>query len=223
MTLLTRRRLAGAALLVWLPLGLAWALIWPDNPEDTRAVLASAAAHPGAWELAASIFALSFLLAVPGLAAVPSLVAGRRGGRLATAGAVLAIAGFIGDVVAGCFSILLPVLAGQPDRDRMIGIWDTVGGRPALAVVAALILLGHLGLVLMAFGLFRSGIVGRWMPAVVTAGMLVETVVGTAGHASVATVLLTGAGLAGLARILLSPGRQAAVVAAEPMGQPAIS
>jgi hypothetical protein len=205
MPLTTRRRLAGIALLTWLPLGLVWAIVWPDNPEDTRAVFASAAAHPGAWELAASLFTLSFLLAVPALAALPGLVGDRRGGRLATTGAVLAAAGFIADVVAGSFSVLMSVLAVQPDRAPMIAVWSAVGARPALLAEVVLILLGHLGLVLLGFGLWRARIVGWWVPASITAGMLVETVVGTAAHASVATVALTGLGLVGVARALIVP------------------
>jgi hypothetical protein len=199
-----RRRLAGLTLLTWLPLGLAWAILWPENPEESAAVFSSAAAHPGAWELAASLFALAFLLALPGLIAVPGLVDDRRGGLLALIGTVLAVAGFIGDVVAGSFSVLMSVLAVQPDRARMIHVWDTFGARPATLVTVVLILLGHLGLILLAFGLRRAHVVGWWVPAAITAGMLVETVFGTSGHASVATVALTGAGLVGVARALLT-------------------
>jgi hypothetical protein len=205
-----RRRFAGLSLLAWLPLGLVWAIVWPENPEETAAVFASAAAHPVAWELAASLFALAFLLALPGLIAVPGLVDDRRGGSLTFVGAVLAVTGFLGDVVAGSFSVLLSVLAVQPDRGQMIDVWDTFGARPATLVTVALILLGHLGLVLLAFGLLRAGLVGWWVPAAVTAGMVVETVVGTAAHASVATVALTGIGLVGVARVLLTSARRPA-------------
>jgi hypothetical protein len=199
-----RRRLAGLALLTWLPLGLVWAIVWPDNPEETAAVFTSAAGHPLAWELAASLFALAFLLALPGLIAVPGLVDDRRGGLLTLVGAVLTVAGFIGDVVAGSFSVLLSVLAVRPDRAQMVDVWDTFGARPATLVTVVLILLGHLGLVLLGFGMLRAGLVGWWVPAAVTAGMLVETVLGTSGHASVATVALTGAALVGVARALLT-------------------
>jgi hypothetical protein len=77
-------------------------------------------------------------------------------------------------------------------------------------VTVVLILLGHLGLVLLAFGLLRAGLVGWWVPAAVTAGMVVETVVGTSAHASVATVALTGIGLVGVARVLLTSARRPA-------------
>ena len=204
MSLTTRRRVAAVSLVLWLPLGLIWAIVWPDNPEATADVFASAGAHPGAWELAASLFALAFLLALPGLTAVPRLVEDRRGGSLATVGAVLAAAGFVGDVVAGSFSVLMSVLAVQPERARMVHLWDAFGTRPASLVTVVLILLGHLGLVLLGFGLLRAHLVGWWVPAAITAGMLVETVFGTSGHASVATVALTGAGLVGVARALLT-------------------
>jgi hypothetical protein len=216
----SRRRLAGLTLLTWLPLGLVWSIVWPENPEESAAVFASAAAHPLAWELAASLFALAFLLALPGLIATLGLVDDRRGGSLVLVGAVLAITGFIGDVVAGSFSVLLPVLAAQSQRAQMVDVWDTFGARPAPFATVVLILLGHLGLVLLGFGLLRAHLVGWWVPAAVTAGMLVETVLGTAAHASVATVALTGAGLVGVARVLLTSAQR--LSPATPAAAPAV-
>src|SRR6185369_3782923 len=131
-----------ALLIAWLPLSLVWAIAWPDNPEDTKAVFASAAAHQRAWELAASVFAVAFLVAVPGLVATLRFVDGRRGSRLLFAGAVLAAAGFVADVVAGTSSVMMSLLAGGPNRAQMIDLWNSYGTRPVSILFVALILLG---------------------------------------------------------------------------------
>jgi hypothetical protein len=221
MTGTTRRRLAALSLLAWPPLALSWAIIWPDNPEDTVADFTSAAAHNGAWQLAASLFAVSFLFAIPALVATLGLVEGRLGERLATVGALLAIAGFIGDIVAGMFSVLMGVLANQPDQAAMIKVWDAFGATPGAIFFVILILLGHLGLILLCFGLWRARLVGWWVPAVMTAGMLVETVVGTAGKGEIAVTALVGGAFIGVARALWVASKTTVSVASTPAYSPA--
>ncbi len=215
----TRRRLAALCLLAWVPLALAWAIIWPTNPEDTGAAFTSAAAHNGAWQLAASLMAVCFAVAVPALVATLALVDGRRGRRLATTGALLAAAGFVADSMAGMFSLMMAVLAGEPDRANMLDAWNTFGSRPASLVTVVFILLGHLGLILLALGLWRARLTGWWVPLVIFAGMVVETVVPSGHHGSVATAVLIGAGFVGIFRALWSPA-PAPVTADAPQAVP---
>lgn len=196
----TRRRTAALLMYAFLPLAVAWALIWPDNPEDTKAEFASAAAHRGAWSLAATLFVASFAVAIPGLIASVG-----RGNRAVSIGAVLAAAGFVGNMIAGTFSAYMSVLAAQPDRAAMIQVWGGLDTLPLTVAVSVLIVIGHLGLIIAGFGLWRSRLVAVWMPIVMTLGMLGEVALGPANHwAEVGVAALVGVAFIGYARALVA-------------------
>ncbi len=206
----TRSRTAAALLLGFIPLGLAWALTWPDNPQDTKALFASVAAHDSAWKLAATLFVLSFAVAVPGLVALSALVSG-RGRTLVTIGGLLGAVGFVCNTIAGTFSAYLGLLAVQPDRTAMTHVWDGLSTIPLTVAVSILIVVGHLGLILLGFGLRRARLAGWWVPITMLVGMLGEALIGPANHwAEVATVALVGAAFIGFARAL---GREPAAAA----------
>lgn len=210
----TRRKVAAALLYAFGPLAVAWALIWPDNPEDTKAAFASAAAHHSAWNLAATLFVLSFAVAVPGL-----LASIGRGNRAVTIGATLAAIGFVCNTIAGTFSAFMSLLATQPDQAAMMHVWNGLDTLPVTVAVSILIIVGHVGLIVASFGLWRSHVAGLWMPIVMMVGMLGEAAVGPANHwAEVGVAALVGVAFIGYARAVVAPG---AAVVSEPVAVPA--
>lgn len=211
----TRRRAAAALLTGFLPLAVAWALIWPANPDDTTRAFANASAHHGAWELAASLFVVSFAVCVPGLVSLVGRVSG-RGARLTAVGALLAAAGFVCNMIAGTFSVFMSAMATDPDRPAMLRAWNALDSLPVPVVVAVLVVLGHLGLILAAFGLLRARLVGWWVPVTTLAGVLGESAVGPADHwVEVGVAALVGVALVGVARALwAAPAAAPAVVPA---------
>jgi hypothetical protein len=213
----TRRRTAAALMLAFIPLGLAWALIWPDNPDDTPAAFASAAAHDNAWKLAATLFVLSFAVVVPGLASMLGRVT-ERGRTLVTIGALLGAVGFVANTIAGTFSAYMALLAVQPDRAAMEHVWDGLDTIPLTVAISILIVLGHLGLILLAFGLRRARLAGWWLPVAMIVGMLGEAAIGPANHwAEVGTVAVVGAAMVGFARALVREAAPVPVDVAQPV------
>jgi hypothetical protein len=190
-------------MLGWPLLNVAAALVWPPDPDATRAQLVSAAAQQGAWLVASTLFALSFLFLIPGLVSALGIVTG-RGRRLTLWGAALAVPGVVGDVVAGFVAIEIGVLAAQPDRTAMLAALEGIERSPA-AIFIVLLLLGHVGLMLFTAGLRRARVVGLWVPLAAVAGMTVDLLVkGKIGQVLVAVIV--SAVVVGIARALWQAG-----------------
>jgi hypothetical protein len=144
--------------------------VMPEAPAEALAVVAD---DPGEWfrihVIAASSAALSIVAAV----ALAGLVR-RRGAALATTGAVLAVLGGAALATAFGMEAQLWSLAADPSLDRtaIVELVSLEHDSPGLALLMAGFPLAGVGGLLVMLGLLRSGVVPRWQPALVVAGLL---------------------------------------------------
>jgi hypothetical protein len=176
-------------------------LVLPDNAiPDGAAGLAAIQANMHAYMLAKWI-GLVFTICMPlGLIGVAALAYQRRA-WWAYIGASLTILGGLFHAAAYTFEgVILPAIARMADRQpEMAALLDRINSNPAAYPLFALMILFNLGLLIMAIGLWRKGLVPIWV-----AGLGVAA---TLAHFApipelVALILLTGF-LAGIGRGLI--------------------
>jgi len=170
-----RRYTCGAALILF-P-----ALLVVEGPLDPAPGGSGEVMYRAATEHAAALTASAVLLLVSGMLMVPAAAAvlhqaRDRGSVLADIGAVLAVLGGFGHAAISVFYLIALGLAGG-DRAEMAAYVDRVNESAALGFVAfPLILCFGLGVGVLAWAAWRSGAIGWWGPAVVTAVVVAHLV-----------------------------------------------
>ena len=136
---------------------------WPPDSDASHAkMLATAGAHPTAWNLATWAEVLCWLSAGFAVLVALWLVRGRGfwptriGGWVY--GASLVTLGFVG----GSQNATTGVLAKQPHPGAMVQVIDDLHASGALAPFVMLVLFGELFAIVFAVGLFRARLVGWW-------------------------------------------------------------
>lgn len=195
-----------AALLVAPALMLAGSLVQATPPtHDTAAELASIAAAPGRAEAALLLGFAGLVLSVPAYLAMGRLLRPSRP-RLAAVGTGLAIAGVLAlQALMGSGPVTVAMTAPGADRRSMIALTDRYESSWVVGVWVAVMLLGWaLGPLLLAVGLWRSGlpVLG---PLAVLVGLVLTA--SDAGRWSLAAGgVATWLGLAVVAREVLRRG-----------------
>jgi hypothetical protein len=160
----TRRRLAAVAAGGAVVFRVASIFLWPPGSDASHArMLATAADHPAAWQLATGAEVLAWLLAGFAVLTAIRLVA-ERGFWLTQIGgwmygvSLLAL-GFVG----GAMNSVTGVLAAEPSRVLMVRVQGDLSS-PVLTAMVSLVLLGELFTIVLGLGLARSRLVGWWYP-----------------------------------------------------------
>ena len=156
------RLVAAAAAVVAVVARVTSIFLWPPDSDASHArMIATAAAHPSAWNAAAAAEALGWLAAGFAVLTALHLVSGR--GRVLTRlggwvyGASLLALGFVG----GAMNSVTATLASEPNRALMVEVQGDFH-EPILNAFVTLILLGELALVVFAVGLARARLIGWW-------------------------------------------------------------
>ncbi len=156
------RLVAAAAAVVAVVARVSSIFLWPPDSDASHArMIATAAAHPSAWNAAAAAEAVGWLAAGFAVLTALHLVSGR--GRVLTRlggwvyGVSLLALGFVG----GAMNSVTATLASEPNRALMVEVQGDFH-EPILNAFVTLILLGELALVLFAVGLARARLIGWW-------------------------------------------------------------
>lgn len=213
----TRRRIAAVAAGGAVVFRIASIFLWPPDSDASHArMLATAADHPVAWQLATAAEVIAWLLA--GFAVLTSIrLVADRGYWLTQVGgwvygASLLALGFVG----GAMNAVTGVLATEPSRDLMVKVQGDLSS-PVLTAMVALIMLGELFPIVFGLGLARARLVGWWYPALNTVALAAYVVTSDSSNhlVNLAGFVPLGASWLVLARLLTSRGsRETAPVAA---------
>ncbi|WP_406041913.1 hypothetical protein OG799_00430 [Micromonospora sp. NBC_00898] len=206
--------------------GVANAFYWvmfPDDVSETAGNVAMAAGNLGAWRAETILFALAHLLLLPAMAGLAAAL-GRRKPLVAAIGGTVTLLGlYFSTVHLWHYNAFFGALAGaNVDADAARPVVNALDNDPFVMASFAVWLLGWLiGLLVLAFGAWRAGLVSLWVPLVLTGGQVLDFVTEGAPLKIAVSVLMV-AGLFGLARGVDrrrpadSPGEAKAAVAAHP-------
>jgi hypothetical protein len=163
-----RRCTSGAALIVFPALLVVQGLIDPTSGGTGEVLYRAALEDRGALVASAVLLLVSGISMAPAAAAVLHQ-ARDRGSALANTGAALALLGGFGHAgIAMVYLFGLPLAGG--DRAEMVAYVDRLNDTAAVGFVAfPLILSFGLGVAVLAWAAWRSGLIGWWGPAGVTA------------------------------------------------------
>jgi hypothetical protein len=163
-----RRLTGGAGLILFPALLLAGTLVNAPDNGTSAGVWLGATRHPGAVAAAAVTLLFSGVFMVP--AALAILHQARdRGAGLANVAAVVAVLGGFGNCFIATFSLVSLSVAGG-DHTQMTAYLDRVNGSAIVGAVGTpLVLCFGLGAALLVWAAWRTGLVGWWAPAIVTA------------------------------------------------------
>ncbi|MEV0632846.1 hypothetical protein ACI2LC_41830 [Nonomuraea wenchangensis] len=177
-----------------------WAM-FPDEVSETAANVDMAASALGAWRVETILFMLAHLLLLPAMAGLIVAV-GRRRRLLATVGAAFVVPGlYFSAVHLWYYNAFFGALAGGGVKtDAVRPVVDALDQDPLVMASFMVWILGWLvGLLILAFGAWRAGLVSLWVPLVLTVGMVLDVV--SSGLApKLAVSALMAAGLIGLAQ-----------------------
>jgi hypothetical protein len=202
----TRRRLAAVAAAVAVVSRVSSIFLWPpDSDADHARMLATAANHPTAWQLATSAEVIAWLLAGFAVLTGIRLVADRGYWLTQVGGWVYGVSLLTLGFVGGAMNSVSGVLASEPDRTLMVRVQGDLSS-PVLTAMVSLVLLGELFLVVFGLGLARSRLVGWWYPALSVLAVAAYVVTSdSSNHAVVlAGFVPLGATWAVLARLLVT-------------------
>ena len=200
----TRRRLAVVAAGAAVASRVVSIFLWPPDSDASHAkMLATAADHPAAWQLATGTEVAAWLFA--GFAVLTSIrVVVDRGYWLTQIGGwvygvSLLTLGFVG----GAMNSVTGVLATEPSRGMMVKVQGDLSS-PVLVAMVSLVMLGELFLIVFGLGLARSRLVGWWYPVLSLVAVAAYVVTSdSSNHAVVlAGFVPLGASWAVLARLL---------------------
>jgi hypothetical protein len=169
------RRITCGAALVLFP-----ALLVIEGPLDPATGGSGDVYWKAATEHAGALFASGLLLMVSGILMAPAIAglvhaARDRGSSLTNTGAVLGVLGGAGHIGLGTMYLLMLSLKGG-DRSQMVAFVDRLGSSSALGVFFPLLIFFGLGLVFLAWGAWRAGVIGIWGPVVTTVVVVAHTV-----------------------------------------------
>lgn len=166
-----RRRFAGICLIAG-PIVMATAMALKTvSDQDSRVLLTEVAADPSRFRLSILLQLVAVLLLVPGLAALPRLFPGRGAvlGHLGIGLLTLNMFGNLGDAASGS---TLSAIASGGVTDQKVAILDGVAREPVFTVIQLMVLIGLLGFVLLAVGLFRARTVHWAVPTLLLATLV---------------------------------------------------
>lgn len=191
-----RRTTTGACLVLWPISMLGAALAQPEIGEQPADVYDAASTHAGRIAASVAIGGPGVLLWVVAVAGVVHLIRA-RGATLAHLGGGLALLGALGHAVMATLFLVLLGLPQNGHRAEVLLVLDGVAGR-VFPVALPLLVLGGIGVVLLALALRRAGRAPLATPVLVIAGFLSEFVPlgGTTGDIVLWTLVGTGLGLA---------------------------
>jgi hypothetical protein len=145
-------------------------LLWtPIDDEDSAAYLTALAEHPDRSDVGTFLMILSALLLVPATFALVAIVRDRsaRTARIATA---MVVTGAFAMTVICALALTATNMAEQPDRARMVDLWDNIYNDPKGQIVFLGIITGVVGFVVLAVVLYRSKRVPRTAAVLVGLG-----------------------------------------------------
>jgi hypothetical protein len=172
-----RLRLAGIAGVIAIIATLASKLLEPSGAEkSTTKAFTLARAHQAAWFTSAWAEIIGFTAAALMVITVTGLVRG-RGIWLTAIGGWLTTVSFL-VIGLSALSLAQGVMARQPDQSAMIHTYDQINSSAALLPLLILAILSAVAPVVFAFGLWRAGLVGWWLPAISVFSVVLFTVLG---------------------------------------------
>jgi hypothetical protein len=216
-----RRTTTGTCLVVWPLSMLGAALAQPEIGEHPAEVYDAAANHAGRIAASVAIGGPGVLLWVVAVVGVVHLIRS-RGATLAQVGGGLALLGALGHAVMATLFLVLLGLPQDGHRTELLPVLDRVAGH-VFPVALPLLMLGGVGVVLLAFALRRAGRAPLATPWLVSAGFVSEMVPlgGTTGDIVLWALVGAGLGLAGLRVLGLSDEQWDAPSSAAPSVVPA--
>jgi hypothetical protein len=167
-------KLKGYALLVAPGLIFAASLFQPAvDFDDHNAVLDTVAANTGRWNLAGALFLLGFLLMIPAVIAAARYFRRQRPGFSLMA---TILAPIVPIMITG-FSIFggLDEALADPaaDRAEMIALMERSEEVTLFPLLFGLLMVGLLGMLVLAIGLWRSRATPLWVPVLIVVGFVV--------------------------------------------------
>ncbi|WP_346538731.1 hypothetical protein [Micromonospora sp. DPT] len=196
---LTAIALAAGGVLYGAANGFYW-VMFPDDVSESADNVAVAAGHLGAWRAETVLFALAHLMLLPAMAGLAAAL-GRRKPLVAAIGGAIALLGlYFSSVHLWHYNALFGALAGAGvDADAARPVLNALDSDPFVMASFAIWLLGWMiGLLVLAFGAWRAGLVSLWVPLVLTGGQVLDFVSEGVPLKIVVSVLMV-AGLSGLA------------------------
>jgi len=198
-----RRPLTGGALLGGSLLLVASAVLArPSGAQDAAGVLAAARDQGGAFLAQALLETGGFLLLFAGAVGATQVLR-RRGVVLGNLACVLCFAGLAGFMLVDAMSLTVYALSTGDDQAAMVSAADVVHTSPGAILSFPLMLLGMIGLILLALGLRRARLVPLWVPAAAIAAVVVD-VVGTSHAALLASDVLGLVSFGWIAKVAFS-------------------
>lgn len=157
------RRRAQAGCLIAAPLLLLSAhLLQPSHGVDTKSEVAAQAAHAGAFDASTVVGLLAMLAVLPALLAMAKLLDDRWSGHI---GGALAMVGAVGLTFLLGTGVGATVIAGHAGT-QAVSLTDELEGAAPYGVGVGLMLLGWtFGLITLAVGLSRGGLIPWWAGA----------------------------------------------------------
>lgn len=157
------RRVAAGAAIGAVVARVASIFLWPPDSDASHAkMLATAGAHPTAWNLATWAEVICWVTAGFAVLVASGLASG-RGARVSRIGGWVYGASLVTlGLVGGSQNAVTGVLARQAHPERMVNVVDDLHSAGALQPFVLLILLGELFVIVLAVGLARAGLVGWW-------------------------------------------------------------
>lgn len=163
----TTRNVAAAAAVTAIAFRLVSIFTWPPDSDASHAkMLATAGAHPAAWNLATWAEVLCWTSAGFAVLTALWLVAARGFWPARIGGWVYGASLITLGIMGGAMNAVTGVLAGEPNPAGMTRVIDHLHSAGSLAPFVALVLLGELFAIPFGVGLWRAGLVGWWYPAV---------------------------------------------------------
>jgi hypothetical protein len=175
-------------------------VMFPDEVNETAANVDVAASGLGAWRVETILFALAHLLLLPAMAGLIVAV-GRRRRLVATIGAAFAVPGlYFSTVHLWHYNAFFGALAGGGvSTEATRPVTDALDQDPFVTAGFAVWILGFMiGLLVLAFGAWRAGLVSLWVPLALTGGQMLDFVTSDVAPKLVVSVLMA-AGFIGLA------------------------
>lgn len=183
--------------------GVANAFYWvmfPDDVSESAGNVTVAAGNLGAWRAETVLFALAHLLLLLATVGLAAVLGGRKPVAATVGGAAALLGLYFSTVHLWQYNAFFGALAGAGvDAEAARPVTNAIDGDPFVMASFAVWLLGWLiGLLVLAFGAWRAGLVALWVPLVLTAGQVLDMV--TEGvPLKVAVSVLMVAGFVGLA------------------------
>ncbi|MGF7235196.1 MAG: DUF4386 family protein [Frankia sp.] len=138
---------------------------WVDDPAE---FLADVSAHPARSDAGGLLAMVSATLMIPAGLTLAATVRTHRP-RLAAAGAAMTVIGATALADAGAVALVAGQLARRPERVAMVPLWDRIHNFGAGDVVFLALIVGAVGYLVLAVGLYRSRVAP--LPAAALVGL----------------------------------------------------